>query len=116
MQSPSSADRPSPSLSEPAEKTLATLFPESDRPAAVAALDGVLKRTGGALGNVLVLATVTLSLEPYLPLFALLPAGLWLIAAIPLGLAVDAFLIEPRWLRVRRYSLGDSRGVRIAFF
>jgi hypothetical protein len=81
-------------LSEPAEKTLATLFPESDRPAAVAALDGVLKRAGGAAGNVLVLATVALSFESLLPFFALLPAGLWLTAALALVRVYPSVLLQ----------------------
>ena len=93
-------------LSEPADKTLATLFPESDRPTAVAALDGVLKRAGGAMGNILVLATVALSFESLLPFFALLPAGLWLIAALGLVRVYPSVLLQTATRR-RTTRAGD---------
>ncbi len=81
-------------LGEPAERTLATLFPETTRPTVAALLDGMLKRGGGALGNIIVLVTISASLEAALPRVAVPLAFLWLIAGIALARVYPALLLE----------------------
>ncbi len=81
-------------LGEPAERTLATLFPETTRPTVAALLDGMLKRGGGVLGNVVVLATIALGLEGALPRLAIPLALLWLAAGVALARVYPALLLE----------------------
>lgn len=120
-------------LGEPAERTLATLFPERVRPTIAALLDGILKRFGGVLGNVLVLITISLSLEAILPRVAIPFAFLWLAAGIALarvypallleaatqtrfgrGEAPDADLLDTRTIRLLEASLLDPDAERCA--
>lgn len=81
-------------LGEPAERTLATLFPETTRPTVAALLDGMLKRGGGVLGNLVVLATIALGLEAALPRLAVPLAFVWLAAGIALARVYPALLLE----------------------
>lgn len=120
-------------LGEPAERTLATLFPERIRPTVAALLDGILKRSGGVLGNILVLATIGLSFEAMLPALAIPPALAWLVAAAALarvypgllleaatqtrfgrGDAPDADLLDARTIRLLEASLQDPDPERCA--
>lgn len=93
-------------LGEPAERTLATLFPESTRPTVAALLDGMLKRFGGVLGNVLVLITIWGSLEAVLPRIAIPFAFVWLAAGIALARVYPALLLEAA--TQTRFGRGDA--------
>lgn len=120
-------------LGEPAERTLATLFPENLRPTVSALLDGMLKRGGGVIGNLVVLATIAASAEALLPAVAVLPAIAWLAAATLLarvypallleaasqtrfgrGEAPDADLLDARTIRLLETSLQDTDPERCA--
>ena len=113
-------------LAEPAERTLATLFPENARATVTALLDGLLKRCGGAAGNLLVLSTITLGAQTWLPVIAAPLAMVWLGVAAALarvypsllleaaaqtrfgrGQAPDAELLDPRTTRQLAASLLD---------
>lgn len=93
-------------LGEPAERTLATLFPESTRPTVAALLDGMLKRFGGVLGNVLVMVTISLSIEGVLPHIAIPFAFVWLVAGVSLARVYPALLLEAA--SQTRFGRGDA--------
>ncbi len=81
-------------LAEPAERTLATLFPENARATVTALLDGPLKRCSGAAGNLVVLSTITLGAQTWLPVLAAPLALVWLGVAAALARVYPSLLLE----------------------
>lgn len=81
-------------IQEPAQKILATLFPEHVRAAATSLIEGPVQRTGGALGNILVLCALALSTPASVGFTALPLAGLWLAIAIALWRIYPTLLLE----------------------
>jgi hypothetical protein len=81
-------------IQEPAQRILATLFPERVRAAATSLIDGPVQRTGGALGNILVLCALAVSSPAWIGFTALPIAAMWLAAAIVLWRIYPALLLE----------------------
>lgn len=81
-------------IQEPAQRVLATLFPERVRPAATSLLVGPIQRTGGALGNVLVLGTLAVGTAATVGLVALPLAAIWLAVAVALWRIYPTLLLE----------------------
>ncbi|MBM4269136.1 MAG: cyclic nucleotide-binding domain-containing protein [Deltaproteobacteria bacterium] len=95
-------------LQEPAERTLATLFPERLRPTVAALLDGAVKRAGGVVGNALVLVAIAVSLESALPVVAMALALAWLAVGAVLARIYPTLLVEA--VAARRLGERGERG------
>ena len=105
-------------LQEPAERTLGTLFPERIRPTAAALIEGPVKRSGGVLGNVLVLVALALGGGAAVSLAAAPLALLWFVVVLALWRVYPTLLLEGA--RARRggtalplAELLDARTVRV---
>jgi hypothetical protein len=81
-------------IQEPAQRILATLFPERLRAAATSLIEGPVQRFGGALGNVLVLSALAISGPAWIGFAALPLAAFWLLIAIDLWRIYPTVLIE----------------------
>lgn len=82
------------SLQEPAERTLGTLFSERLRPTVAAWIEGPVKRTGGVLGNLLVLAALWLAGPQLISWTAAPLALLWVLVVLLLWRIYPSLLLE----------------------
>ena len=81
-------------IQDPAQQILITLFPERVRAVATSLIQGPVQRTGGAVGNLLVLAALWASTPASVGFTALPVAALWLGVAITLWRIYPTLLLE----------------------
>ena len=98
------------SIYQPALKILFNLFPESLRARATAFLDGPLDRFGGALGNILVLATLQVGTASAISFAAVPIVAAWTFVAALLWRAYPKLLLGAASTR----SIGDGSGEDLA--
>jgi ATP/ADP translocase len=79
---------------EPAQKMLVTLFPEPVRSTAIAAIEGPVRRLGGAVGNLLIIAGLALGMRGWIGLAGLPIAALWLALTVVLWRIYPTLLLE----------------------
>ena len=79
---------------DPAQRVLVTLFPERQRPAATTLIEGPVQRTGGVLGNLLVLITIALASPAWVSVVGLPIVALWAAAALVLWRIYPTLLLE----------------------
>jgi len=89
---------------DPAQKILVTLFPERQRPAATSLIDGPVQRTGGALGNLIVIGVIAVASPAWVSVAGLPIAGAWVAAALLLWRIYPTLLLEV----VSARRLGDD--------
>lgn len=88
-------------VSDPAMRVLYNLFPEEVRPRATALLEGPLKRGGGALGNVAILAALRLGSPPWVGYVALPISFAWLLSSLLLWRRYPRLLLDASASRSR---------------
>jgi AAA family ATP:ADP antiporter len=79
---------------DPAQRILLTLFPERVRAAVTAIVDGVAKRVGGVVGNLVVLAIVAFGAPPLVGWIGLPVASAWVLLAGVLWWRYPMLLLE----------------------
>ena len=80
---------------EPAQKMLVTLFPEPVRSTAIAAIEGPVRRLGGAVGNLLIIVALAFGVRGFRIGFAGLPiAAVWLVLTVVLWRIYPTLLLE----------------------
>jgi hypothetical protein len=79
---------------DPAQKILATLFRERVRAAATSLIEGPVRRAGGALGNVVVLAALALGTPTWVGIAGIPIAALWLAVTVALWRVYPSLLLE----------------------
>jgi CRP/FNR family cyclic AMP-dependent transcriptional regulator len=79
---------------DPAQKTLFTLFNDQVRAAATAWIDGPLKRGGGVVGNVVIMAALAVGSPIWVGFLGLPVALAWLAVAIGLWRAYPTILLQ----------------------
>jgi ATP/ADP translocase len=79
---------------DPAQRILVTLFPERQRPAATTLVEGPIQRTGGVLGNLLLLATIAVATPAAVGFVGLPIALVWLGATLLLWRIYPTLLLE----------------------
>jgi AAA family ATP:ADP antiporter len=90
---------------DPAVRVLFNLFPEDLRARAMTLLEGPVKRAGGALGNVAILAAMGVGTAAWVGGTALPIAAVWLAFAAVLWRAYPALLVQAS---SRRSRFGDA--------
>ncbi|MFN8546004.1 MAG: cyclic nucleotide-binding domain-containing protein [Candidatus Binatia bacterium] len=93
---------------EPAQRMLVTLFRKRERGAAMALIEGPVRRLGGALGNVVILAMLALGTPAWIGLAGLPIAALWLAATVALWRIYPTLLLEVASTRPLRADDGDG--------
>jgi hypothetical protein len=86
---------------DPAVRVLFNLLPESIRSRSMALLEGPVKRSGGAIGNVATMLAVQVGTAVWVGFLALPVAALWLFVALVLWRAYPALLMQASSSRSR---------------
>ncbi len=79
---------------DPAQKVLVTLFRERVRPAVTTLVEGTVRRAGGALGNLIILAALALGTPAWVGYAGLPIAALWLVVTAALWRIYPTLLVE----------------------
>jgi hypothetical protein len=88
---------------DPAQQVMLTLFPERLRPAATTLLAGPIRRGGGALGNVLILVTISFAAPAWVAAVGVPIAGLWFAVTLQLWRIYPSLLLEVASSRLFRH-------------
>jgi AAA family ATP:ADP antiporter len=79
---------------DPAQRILTTLFPERVRASVATVVEGPVKRSGGVVGNVAVLAVLAVGSPIWVGWLGVPIAGLWLVVSLLLWRRYPALLLE----------------------
>jgi ATP/ADP translocase len=93
---------------EPAQKMLATLFPEPVRATAIAAIEGPVRRLGGAIGNIFIILALLLGARSWIGFAGLPIAAVWLVVTVVLWRVYPTLLLELATERRRDSDTGPA--------